>query len=212
MKLSKQFTTITPLSKFLALLLFILLPLVTFFLGTFYEQILLLPFTVQRQKSTVIMTTPVLSPEEVTTRFYESYLSCLKSSNYWFPEERCGHGDDTYVTSDFLTSISKSVNGQTVRGDPVLCSQNIPSSIRVESGSNEGNRSSVIVREQFNIENIVHVALKLQNSTWKIDTVTCSQWIKKKANFTESARRLLKVFLDEDLQNIYSHEAGIWED
>jgi hypothetical protein len=38
MKLSKQYTTVTPLSKTIALILFIALPFIGFFLGMKYQQ------------------------------------------------------------------------------------------------------------------------------------------------------------------------------
>jgi hypothetical protein len=67
-KLPKELTTVTPLSKYLAMVVFISLPFVGFFLGMRYQEMMDLSKRQQEKSSLVIPRTPILSPAEALAK------------------------------------------------------------------------------------------------------------------------------------------------
>ncbi len=115
----------------------------------------------------------IQSPEIVVETFYSSYLNCFnrhfENLNGKSPRENCPF--DQYQVLD-MNLVDKLNNY--IGGDPILCAQDLPTSISVDPGSIQGNTATTIVHESgFNKDNPVTVDLTLENNQWKITNIIC---------------------------------------
>lgn len=166
MKLSKSWTKVTPLSKTLALILFIALPFIGFYLGVNYNDPI---------ENTKENTPPENSPQRVTENFYQWYINCLNddfaNSNGNSPKQNCPYQASAYVNKDF---ISKSENIQAY--DPVLCSQNVPTSYKVGDAQVSGNTANIPVRTYYVTgEQSLEVSLESDAQNWLISDIKCAK-------------------------------------
>ncbi len=98
MKLPKELTTVTPISKALALLMFIVIPICAFFIGMNYKQMVDMS-----QKSTIsviekTMSTPIPSPTIITlldTSSWQSYINTKYGYSFKFLPNLKTDGNDS---------------------------------------------------------------------------------------------------------------------
>lgn len=85
MKLPKELTIVTPLSKYLAMILFIVLPIVGFFLGIRYQEILDLAKRQQMENNLSVTRIPTPTPDE--TANWKTYRNTKYSFELNYPPD-----------------------------------------------------------------------------------------------------------------------------
>ncbi|HSW97802.1 MAG TPA: hypothetical protein VLF89_08305 [Candidatus Saccharimonadales bacterium] len=165
-KKSSQWTnTVTPFSKFLAMLLFILLPFIGFYLGTQYQQ--KIDIVWQQTNEDILSKTPQVTVQQ----FYNTYLTCL--NNHFIhpsgtPSQDCPYESYASVSIELRNNVLGSV------GDPILCAENTPKKILVDTERIQGGMATVIAHPYFTSGSYnILVQLQKIKDQWKITNITC---------------------------------------
>ena len=128
MKLPQSFTTVTPLSKLLAAVLFILLPILSFFIGMNYQGKLTINIYFSPEKESSISSSQYnnVSSPTIAQDSTASYIIKSKCQLYGKIEDKNRFLDKYTVKSgDTLLSIAKTQLGSTSRiGDIILLNKN----------------------------------------------------------------------------------------
>lgn len=174
MKLSKELTTVTSFSKALAMILFIALPFIGFYLGMRYQQKTYInaPAVSQIQKTAIpsaIATRTPTGADKIVQNYYTSYLACLNKT----PTQDCPY-DPNVFTPTFYSQLQK---GQVNIGkDPILCAQNVPVKISFENAIINPNGSATVVVHTYWTESPTHniYVWVTKNDQWKIADISCN--------------------------------------
>jgi predicted aspartyl protease len=116
------------------------------------------------------------SPTEIVNSFYNSYLTCVnkhfQSQSTKSAKEDCPFNSYSALSPDLIAKLN--VPGF---ADPVLCAQNTPTSISVDTATINDNTATTTVHELFtgSGDNPIEIALSNQNSNWLITTITCAK-------------------------------------
>jgi len=113
--------------------------------------------------------TTVKSSDRAVSQFYTDWINGKYSLS-----------DDSYMHADILSetaikNINSIVSSISSGGyDPIVCSQDMPSSVEVFPIVNEEQTAEVSVRETFEaIVKDIKVSLVKENSLWKITNIAC---------------------------------------
>jgi hypothetical protein len=118
-------------------------------------------------------------PTKVVNDFYSAYVDCqqkwdtanLKGTGPASPNTCSSFSTYPVFSSDLISKLNQ------VKGaDPILCAQNIPASIKVDTANTNGNTSSVTVHTYYlsSGDNPIQVGLTLKNNNWLITSITCT--------------------------------------
>ena len=188
-KLPSWLTTVTPFSKALAMIVFIILPFLGFYLGMQYQQKITVsvPEALEVQKNITPMPTLIQLPStstssaslqtltEVVQDFYKSYFSCFANPPAGKDSSYCW-GHTGFTTSDFLKNLSPNTNSMS-GSDPIFCGNgNMPTDIKIEKVNIQSQAATVGVNI-FIGTNIpsgnISVSLRLENNNWLVSNVIC---------------------------------------
>ncbi len=119
----------------------------------------------------------VLTPTEVAQSFYKDYLAYFNGPDGQFrsPLGDQVYRESPYVTKEFVRQVDDvlaSFDGKSGY-DPILCAQNIPTEIKVDSVFTSGDKANVLMRTDMLPEHAFNLELVNQNDMWRIDQVTC---------------------------------------
>ncbi len=113
--------------------------------------------------------TAIKSSDRTVSQFYTEWIDGKYSLS-----------DDSYTHADILSEVAiKNINAvvssiSSGGYDPVVCSQDMPSSVEVFPIINKGQTAEVSVRETFKtIVKDIKVSLIKENSLWKITNIAC---------------------------------------
>ncbi len=141
----------------------------------------------------------LIEPEEAVESFYKDWIS--------YKEEAPGKNpirDKIYQTrndvTDFLIGkldgIIDSFNEDSVGYDPVLCAQDLPSSLGFEEVIRTAEIAVVKVSQDFfGITKEIMVYLELVNGNWKIDDIDCL--IKEKIITEDVSREIAENWIEK---------------
>lgn len=116
------------------------------------------------------------SPKEVTRKFYDAYLTCMKQPPA-VAEGNVGEycqNNTGYTTSGFADAIKAGGTAQ-AGADPILCSQNPPQHVSVINATAvENGMARSTVNETFGErEQKISVTLRVEKDALKVDMITC---------------------------------------
>ncbi|HSW96967.1 MAG TPA: hypothetical protein VLF89_04020 [Candidatus Saccharimonadales bacterium] len=158
-------TTVTSFSKSLAMILFILFPFIGFYLGIKYQQ----KMDIVWQHATQNISSK--TPQATVQQFYTTYSACL--NNHFIhpsgtPSEDCDYENYPNVSVELRNNVSRRV------GDPVLCAENTPEKITVDTERIHGDTATVIAHSYFTSGSYNIIAeLQKINDQWKITNIIC---------------------------------------
>ena len=146
-------------------------------------------FKGEATKTTIVLYIPTQTsqtgndPTKVVNDFYSAYVDCLQK---WDTANLKGTGPaspntcPSFSTYPVFSSDLISKLNQVKGADPILCAQNIPASIKVDTANTNGNTSSVTVHTYYlsSGDNPIQVGLTLENNNWLITSITCTNGIK----------------------------------
>lgn len=161
-KFKKQFMTVTPFSKRIALLMVISLPFIGFYFGYNFPRTFSLNPTKQEEDLPPITQS---EPESVTQDFYSLYVNCI---NFQAKNGKpCEWKNSSYVDKALADNlVRKKIN--------LTCSVNIPAGVVSKLVSADPNQATVDVYQVYEDSVVkVRVALKNDNDAWKIDDIFC---------------------------------------
>jgi hypothetical protein len=105
------------------------------------------------------------------TSFYNRYIECTNTGDL---NQTCTTDLVSQYGTSNLTAYVKPVNGDTYAADPILCAQNVPSSVSVSGVTTTSLSASGIVMESFTKPAAIKFSVVNDSGSLKIDTVTCS--------------------------------------
>jgi len=116
------------------------------------------------------------APTSVVNDFYSAYVNCNRK---YFDDlskgsstQKCPSLTSYPVLKADLVSELSAVK----QADPILCAQNIPTSINVDQAITSGNTAITTVRTFYgSSDNPIKVSLEKQNNQWLISDITCKQ-------------------------------------
>lgn len=113
----------------------------------------------------------------VVAQFYANYQSCLRNP----PQEALGRvstycqANNPYTTEAFITNLASGATAR--RGtDPIVCSQNPPSSVApdaIDFESPEQAVATVVAQYPGGFAQKIPVIMLKLGEDWRVDTVTC---------------------------------------
>lgn len=159
-KFHKQFMTVTPLSRRIALLMVIALPFIGFYYGYNYPKT---PSLVVSQQATPSVTAH--SPEALVQEFYTGYVNCINKPGGSVPG--CNWKNSSLVENSMADTLNqKKIN--------ITCSQNIPLGVVSQLASSDG-RLATVNSYQIYEYGVQKIAVSLLNSagSWKINDISC---------------------------------------
>ena len=167
-----QFNTVTTFSKTLAMILFIVFPVLGFYLGTKYEEINSL--VSDKQEVSYSVEKPLSQPARLVEEFYSQYVSCL-DKNYGSTKTISGDCDSLITTKYFTQEAIDLMSGRSM----AYCGYEPPSGIYVTEGKHEENMASVVLWGKFASEQPTIIQLKQGvingkvYQDWQIDKIVC---------------------------------------
>ena len=120
----------------------------------------------------------VQTPAEVAQNFYENYLAYFNGPDGQFrsPLGDQVYRESPYVTEKFVRQVDEVLASFDGKGgyDPILCAQNIPMEIKVDSVFTSGDNANVLMHTDLLPDHAFNLELVNQDSVWRIDRVTCT--------------------------------------
>jgi hypothetical protein len=157
------------------LIVFFVVGAVSLFVAMSNHPVALTQASSTSKNSALQVVATAVSPNDVAKKFYESYRQCIVSP----PPESKGsettycqlHSDLTSAHFSQANTSTKVASGTT---DPIFCSANVPDSFDVSDIVVTGDVAHVDIFAIFGGTQIkIPVALILENSEWKIDSINC---------------------------------------
>ena len=114
MKLPKELTTVTPLSKYLAMVVFLALPFIGFFMGVRYQEMLDLGKRQQTEDNLTIPRTPTPTQRTVASIDWQGLIigkymrtnNYIKASNNWSIGAEMENKQSNVSLMDYIKSLS----------------------------------------------------------------------------------------------------------
>lgn len=159
--LSKKYTTVTTLSKTLALILFIAMPFIGFYLG----------YSFDKKTATPSDNWDKMSPDSTVYSFYFSHIMCLSDHIQGLNKDiDCDYQKSPYVSAKLEKNLSGTYNS-------ILCAQNFPVGIVVDKPVISGDRATVIAHHNYlsSGDNPITLTLDLEGNKWKISNIVCKK-------------------------------------
>ena len=109
------------------------------------------------------------SPDQVTQDFYAWYIDYAQTAN---PLVNKAYRDSDALTRDFVAWLDE-FTAQPMMFDPILCAQDVPSSVATTAADVSGATATVRVETSF-AGHAFDVRLTQEGGAWKIAEVICS--------------------------------------
>ncbi len=109
------------------------------------------------------------APEQVTQDFYTWYIGYAATAN---PLVDKAYRNSDALTQDFIARLD-AFTAQPMMSDPILCAQDVPSSVSATVGTVAGNTAVVQVETSF-AGHAFEVRLAQEGDAWKIADVICA--------------------------------------
>lgn len=108
-------------------------------------------------------------PGEVVQNFYNDWLDYGRyTGNPLFDEH---YKTSSYLSESGIARLEAEKGPQGWLADPVLCAQDLPESVTVESSTVEGDKASVLAVTSWDTR--LGVDLVKVDQIWQIDSITC---------------------------------------